>query len=72
MPFSRSGKATTYVGRAPAWVLPRTLLRTVNERLAAVERVFQRLKHLVDIRPVYHQPADRIQAHVPLCRPGLL
>ncbi len=37
------------------------------KQLAAIERVFKDLKHLVDIRPVYHQLADRIRAHVLLC-----
>jgi len=37
-----------------------------------VERVFRDLKHLVDIRPVYHRLADRIRAHVLLCWLALL
>jgi len=42
------------------------------KQLAAVERVFRDLKHTVDIRPVYHRLADRIRAHVLLCRLVLL
>jgi len=42
------------------------------KQLAAVERVFRDLKHTVDIRPVYHRLADRIRAHVLLCRLALL
>ncbi|MCL4516113.1 MAG: IS1634 family transposase [Firmicutes bacterium] len=37
------------------------------KQLAVIERVFKDLKHLVDIRPVYHRLADRIRAHVLLC-----
>ena len=37
------------------------------KQLAAIERVFRDLKHLIDIRPVNHRLADRIRAHVPLC-----
>ncbi|MEW6033130.1 MAG: hypothetical protein AB1645_09700 [Bacillota bacterium] len=42
------------------------------KQLAAVERVFRDLGHLVDIRPVYHRLADRIRAHVLLCWLALL
>jgi len=42
------------------------------KQLSAVERVFRDLKHLVDIRPVYHRLADRIRAHVLPCWLGLL
>ena len=37
------------------------------KQLFEIERVFRDLKHLVDIRPVYHRLADRIKAHVLLC-----
>lgn len=37
------------------------------KQLAAIERVFRDLKHLIDIRPVNHRLADRIRAHVLLC-----
>lgn len=37
------------------------------KQLAAIERVFRDLKHLVDIRPVRHRVPDRIKAHVLLC-----
>ncbi|MCL4515692.1 MAG: IS1634 family transposase [Firmicutes bacterium] len=42
------------------------------KQLAVIERVFKDLKHLVDIRPVYHRLADRIRAHVLLCWLGML
>lgn len=37
------------------------------KQLFAIERVFRDLKHLVDIRPVYHRLPQRIRAHVLLC-----
>lgn len=37
------------------------------KQLAAIERVFRDLKHLIDIRPVNHRLADRVRAHVLLC-----
>ncbi len=37
------------------------------KQLAAVERVFRDLKHVVDIRPVRHRLPERIRAHVLLC-----
>jgi transposase len=37
------------------------------KQLFEIERVFRDLKHLVDIRPVYHRLPDRIRAHVLLC-----
>ncbi|MCL4516314.1 MAG: transposase [Firmicutes bacterium] len=37
------------------------------KQLAVIERVFKDLKHLVDIRPVYHRLEERIRAHVLLC-----
>ena len=37
------------------------------KQLFEIERVFRDLKHLVDIRPVYHRLSDRIRAHVLLC-----
>ena len=37
------------------------------KQLAAIERVFRDLKHVIDIRPVLHRLADRIRAHVLLC-----
>lgn len=35
-----------------------------------VERAFRDLKHVLDIRPVYHRLSDRIRAHVMLCCAG--
>lgn len=35
--------------------------------LWAIERTFRDLKHVLDLRPVYHRVSDRIRAHVLLC-----
>jgi transposase len=37
------------------------------KQLWQIERVFRDLKHVVDIRPVFHRKGDRIRAHVLLC-----
>ena len=37
------------------------------KQLASVERVFRDMKHLIDIRPVYHRREERIRSHVLLC-----
>ncbi len=37
-----------------------------------IERAFRDLKHVLDIRPVYHRLSDRIRAHVLLCWLALL
>lgn len=37
------------------------------KQLWQIERVFWDLKHIIDIRPVYHRLEDRIRAHVLLC-----
>ncbi len=37
------------------------------KQLAAVERVFRDLKHVLDIRPIRHRLSERIRAHVLLC-----
>jgi len=37
------------------------------KQLFEVERVFRDLKHVVEIRPVYHHLDDRIHAHVLIC-----
>ena len=42
------------------------------KQLASVERVFRDMKHLIDIRPVYHRREDRIKSHVLLCWLALL
>mgnify|MGYP002331866163 FL=1 len=42
------------------------------KQLAVIERCFRDLKHVVDIRPVYHRLPDRIKAHVLLCWLALL
>jgi hypothetical protein len=35
--------------------------------LWAIERTFRDMKHVLDLRPVYHRLSDRIRAHVLLC-----
>lgn len=42
------------------------------KQLFEIERVFRDMKHLIDIRPVYHRLPDRIRAHVLLCWLGML
>jgi len=37
------------------------------KQLADIERVFKDMKHVLDLRPVYHRLEDRIRAHVLLC-----
>lgn len=37
-----------------------------------IERAFRDMKHVLDIRPVYHRLSDRIRAHVLLCWLALL
>ena len=37
------------------------------KQLFEVERVFRDLKHVIDIRPVYHRLSQRIQSHILLC-----
>jgi len=37
------------------------------KQLYEIERVFRDLKHLIDIRPVYHRLPERIKSHVLLC-----
>ncbi len=42
------------------------------KELLEVERGWRDMKHVLDLRPVYHRKEDRIQAHVLLCRLALL
>jgi hypothetical protein len=42
------------------------------KQLAAIERVRRDIKHVIDLRPVYHRLKDRIRAHVLLCWLALL
>jgi transposase len=42
------------------------------EQLVRVEKVFRRLKHGIDIRPVHHRTTERIEAHVFTCMLALL
>jgi len=42
------------------------------KNLWRIERLNRDLKHLVDIRPVYHRLEDRIRSHVLLCWLALL
>jgi transposase len=37
------------------------------KQLANIERVFRDMKHLIDIRPVYHRKEQRIRSHILLC-----
>jgi transposase len=37
------------------------------KQLANIERVFRNMKHLIDIRPVYHRKEQRIRSHILLC-----
>jgi len=37
------------------------------KQLFEIERVFKDLKHVVEVRPVYHRLDDRIRAHVLIC-----
>jgi hypothetical protein len=37
------------------------------KQLSDVERVFRDMKHLIDIRPVFHRLPERITAHITLC-----
>jgi len=36
----------------------------VYKDLSEVERAFSGLKDIIEMRPIYHQPADRVQAHI--------
>ncbi|MBT9136904.1 MAG: hypothetical protein DDT34_01990 [Firmicutes bacterium] len=40
--------------------------------LSLVERAWRDMKHVLDLRPMYHRLADRIRSHVLLCWLGLL
>lgn len=42
------------------------------KQLFEIERVFRDMKHLIDIRPVYHRLPERIKSHVLLCWLGML
>jgi hypothetical protein len=42
------------------------------KKLAEVERAWRDLKHVLDVRPIYHRKERRIKAHVLLCWLGLL
>ena len=42
------------------------------KQLAEVERGWRDLKHVLDLRPVYHRKEERIRAHVILCWLALL
>ena len=37
------------------------------KQLWAIERVFRDMKHILDIRPVYHRLDDRIRSHILIC-----
>jgi hypothetical protein len=42
------------------------------KQLAAIERAWRDMKHVIDLRPVFHRLEDRIRAHVLLCWLALL
>ena len=42
------------------------------KQLAEVERGWRDMKHVLDLRPVYHRKEERIRAHVLLCWLALL
>lgn len=42
------------------------------KQLSQVERGWRDLKHVLDLRPVYHRKEERIRAHVILCWLALL
>jgi transposase len=42
-------------------------LALLYKQLIEVERSWRDLKHVLDLRPVYHRKAERIRAHVTLC-----
>jgi transposase len=42
-------------------------LAMLYKQLLEVERSFRDLKHVLDLRPVYHRKEERIRAHVTLC-----
>jgi len=42
------------------------------KQLLAVERGWRDMKHVLDLRPVYHRKEERIRAHVLLCWLALL
>ena len=52
--------------------LPAEDLVAGYKQLWQVERVHRDLKHVVDVRPMYHRLEDRIRAHVLLCWLALL
>lgn len=49
---------------APQVAQPNTALAPI---VTTIERTFRDLKHVLDLRPVYHRLSDRIRAHVLLC-----
>jgi len=42
------------------------------KQLAQIERGWRDMKHIIDLRPVYHRTEERIRAHVVLCWLALL
>jgi hypothetical protein len=42
------------------------------KQLAAIENAWRDMKHVIDLRPVFHRLEDRIRAHVLLCWLALL
>lgn len=46
---------------------PATDLAVLYKQLIEVERSWRDLKHVLDLRPIYHRKEERIRAHVTLC-----
>jgi transposase len=47
--------------------VPAADLAVLYKQLIEVERSWQDLKHVLDLRPIYHRKEERIRAHVTLC-----
>jgi hypothetical protein len=47
--------------------VPAADLAVLYKQLIEVERSWRDLKHVLDLRPIYHRKQDRIRAHVTLC-----
>jgi transposase len=47
--------------------IPAADLAVLYKQLIEVERSWRDLKHVLDLRPIYHRKQERIRAHVTLC-----
>jgi hypothetical protein len=52
--------------------VPAADLAVLYKQLIEVERSWRDLKHVLDLRPIYHRKQERIRAHVTLCFLALL